>query len=92
MFVHWMLSQRSLKLSSSLFIVFNFFCSGVVVATALSSSLLIYSSVSFNLLLILSSVFFISVTVLSTLFGSSLYFLNLCLKMLACDSVHLFFS
>ena len=56
--LHLMLSQRSLRLSSFLFILFSLFCSAAVNSTILSSSLLICSSVSLSLLLILSSVFF----------------------------------
>ena len=59
-----MLSQRSLKLSSFLFILFSLFRSAAVISTHLSSSSLIRSSASFILLLIPSSVFFISVIVL----------------------------
>ena len=55
------LSQRSLKLSSVLFI-FILFCSSEVISTILSSSSLIHSSASDILLLIPSRVFFISVT------------------------------
>ena len=58
MLVPLMLSQRSLKLSSFLFIIFSFFCSASVISTTLSSSSLIHSSVSFNVLLISSSVYF----------------------------------
>ena len=77
MLLHLMLSQRCLKLSAFLFILFSLFCSMVVISTFLSSSLLICSSASVTLLLIASSVFFISVIVL---FCSvcSLHFLALC--------------
>ena len=37
MFVHSMLSQRSLRLSSVLFLLFSLFCSVVVISTILSS-------------------------------------------------------
>ena len=53
--VHLMLSQRSLRLSSILFILFSLFCSFVVISTILSSRSLIRSSASVILLLIPSS-------------------------------------
>ena len=62
MLVHLMLFQRSVKLSSILFILF-FFCSYSVISSTLSSSFLICSSVSFYLQLFPFSVFFISVIV-----------------------------
>ena len=68
------LLQSSLILSSVLSVDFSFFCSACVISTALSSSLLICSSVGFTLLLIPHSFFFISVTVFF-FSGSSLYFL-----------------
>ena len=43
MLVHFILSQRSLKLSSFLFILYYFFCLASVISPALSSSLLICS-------------------------------------------------
>ena len=48
-----MLSQRSLRLSSVLLILFSLFCCAVVISTILSSRSLIRSSVSVILLLIL---------------------------------------
>ena len=66
MLVHLMLSQRSLRLSSFLYIPFSLFCSAAVISTILSSGSLVHSSVSVILLLIPSSVFFISVIVLFT--------------------------
>ena len=51
--VHLTLSQRSLKPSSFLFILFSFFYPVAVISTILSASLLIHSSVSFSLLLFL---------------------------------------
>ena len=54
-----MLSQRSLRLSSVLFILFSLFCSAVVISTILSSRSLIRSSASVILLLITSRVFLI---------------------------------
>ena len=60
--VHLMLFKRSLKLSSSFKSFFFFFCS-VWVISSLSSSSLIYSSVSSNLGLTPSSVFLIPVIV-----------------------------
>ena len=64
MLVHLILSQRSLRLSSILFIPFPSFCSSGVISTILSSSLLIHSSASVILLLVPSRVFLISVIVL----------------------------
>ena len=61
MLVHLMLSQRSLRLSSFLFILFSIFCLVEVVSTILSSSSFIYSSASVILLLIPSNILFISV-------------------------------
>ena len=66
----WMLvcliwSQRSLRLSSGLFILFPLFCCSEIISTILSSSSLICSSASDILLLIPSRVFLISVIVLS---------------------------
>ena len=65
MFVHLVLSQRSLRLSSVLFILFTLFCSSEVVSTMLSSSSLIRSSASDFLLLIHSRLFLNSVIMLS---------------------------
>ena len=70
MLVHFILSQRSLRLSSVLFIFFNLFCSSEVFSTILSSSSLIRSSASDILLLIPSRVFLISVIV---------FFVSVCL-------------
>ena len=64
MLVHLILSQRSLRLSSVLFILFTLFCSSEVISTILSSNSLIRSSASDTLLLIPSRVFLISVIVL----------------------------
>ena len=64
MLVCLMLSQRSLRLSSILFILFSLLCSLAVISTILSSSSLIHSSASVILLLIPSRVFLISVIVL----------------------------
>ena len=58
------LSQRSLSLSSILFILFTLLCSSEVISTILSSSSLIRSSASYIILLILSKIFLISVIVL----------------------------
>ena len=58
MLVHLILSQRSLRLSSVLFILFILFCSSEVISTILSSSSLIHSSASDILLLIPSRVVF----------------------------------
>ena len=62
-FVHLM-SQKSLRLSSFLFILFSLFCSTAIISTILPSSSLIHSSASVTLPLIPSSVFFILVVVL----------------------------
>ena len=51
------LSQRSLRLSSFLFILFSLFCSAAVVSTTLYFSSFIHSSASVFLLVILSSAF-----------------------------------
>ena len=64
MLVCLMLSQRSLRLSSFLFILFSLFYSTAVNSTILSSRSLICSYASVILLLIPSSVFFTSVIVL----------------------------
>ena len=73
MLVCLILSQRSLRLSSVLFILFILFCSSEVISTILSYSSLIHSSASDVLLLIPSRVFFISVIVL---FVSACLFLH----------------
>ena len=52
MLVCLILSQRSLELSSVLFILFTLFCSSEVISTILSSNSLIHSSASDILLLI----------------------------------------
>ena len=75
MLVCLILSQRSLRQSSILFILFTLFCSSEVISTILSSSSLIHSSASDILLLIPSRVFLISVIVL---FVYSLILLGLC--------------
>ena len=64
--VRLMLSQRSLRLSSVLFILFSLFCSVVVISTILSSRSLIHSSASVILLLIPSRVFLISINEIKT--------------------------
>ena len=64
MLVCLILSQRSLRLSLVLFILFTLFCSSEVVSTILYSSSLIRSSASAILLLIPSRVFLISIIVL----------------------------
>ena len=63
MLVRLILSQRSLRLSSGLFILFTLFCFSEAISTILSSSSLI-CPVSDILLLIPSRVFLISVIVL----------------------------
>ena len=85
MLVHLILSQRSLRLSSVLFILFTLFCSSEVISTILSSSSLICSSASDILLLLPSRVFLISVLVL---FVSVCLFFNTsrsCSLILACS-------
>jgi len=67
MLVRLILSQRSLRLSSILFILFTLFCSSEVICSVLSSSSVIHSSASDILLLIPSRVFLISVIVLFSL-------------------------
>ena len=57
MVVHLILSQRSVRWSSVLFILFTLFCSSEVISTILSSSSLICSSASDILLLIPSRAF-----------------------------------
>ena len=61
MLVHLILFQRSLRLSSVLFILFTLFCSSEVISTIVSSSSLIRSFASDILILIPSRVFLISV-------------------------------
>ena len=61
MLVHFMLSQRSLRLSSLISIIFYVFCFVAVIFTILSSRSCICSSASVILLLIPSGVLFISV-------------------------------
>ena len=60
MLVCLMLSQRSLRLSSILFILFSSFCSAVIISTILCSRSLICSSAPVILLLIPSREFLIS--------------------------------
>jgi len=55
-----MLSQRSLRLSSFLLILFSFFLSASFISTILSSTLIILSSASVILLLVPSTVLLIS--------------------------------
>jgi len=64
MLVRLIWSQKSLRLSSVLFILFTLFCSLEVISTILSSCSLICSSASYILLLIPYRVFLISVIVL----------------------------
>ena len=66
MLVRLILSQRCLRLSLVLFILFSLFCSASVISNILSSSLLIHSSAPVILLLVSFSVFLISVIVLFT--------------------------
>ena len=76
MLVRLVLSKRSLRLSSILFILFCLFYFSAVIYTILSSSSLIHSSASVILLLIPSRVFFISVIVL---------FISVCLSFSSLD-------
>ena len=64
MLVHLILSQRSLKLSSVIFLFYTLYCSSEVISIILSYSSLICSSASGILLLIPCRVFLISVIVL----------------------------
>ena len=73
---HLTLSQRSLRLSSLLLILFSFFFSTSFISTILSSTSLILSSASVTLLLVPSRVLLISVTAL--LIDSSLFLLGAC--------------
>ena len=76
MLVPLMLSQRSLRLSSILFILFSFFCSAVI-STILFSRSLICSSASIILLFIPSREFLIYLCC-SSLFVCSLVLLSPC--------------
>ena len=78
MLVRLMLSQRPVRLSSILFILFSLSCSVVVISTILSSRSLILSSASVILLLIPSRVFFISFIVFFIVAGCSLVLLCPC--------------
>ena len=74
MLVHLILSplsqtQRSLRLSSILFILFSLFCSAVVISSILSSRSLIRSSVSVILLLIPSREFFFLILFIYLFYG-----------------------
>ena len=73
MLVHLILSQRFLRLSSVLFILFTLFCSSEVIPTIFSSSSLIHSSALDILLLIPSRVFLISVIVCLCMFIFSFF-------------------
>ena len=78
MLVCLVLSQRSLRLSSILFILFSLFCSVAVISTILSSRSLFRSSASVILLLIPSREFLISCIYCSSLFVCSLVLLGPC--------------
>ena len=76
---HFTLSQRSLRLSSFLFIFVSFFLSASFISTILSSTSLILSSASVILLLVPSRVFFLSHLLhYSLLIGSFLFLLGPC--------------
>ena len=77
MLVHLMLSQRSLRLPSFLFMLFSLSCSVVVLSTILFSRSLIRSSASVILLLIPSREFLISFC-FSSFFVFSLILLGPC--------------
>ena len=68
MFMHLMLSQRSLRLSSFLFIIFSIFCSMAMISTILSSRSFIHFSASVILLLIPILVYYSSLFVCSLVF------------------------
>ena len=70
MLVCLILSQRSLKLSSIIFLLFPLFWSSAIISTILSSRSLFHSSASVNLLLFPSRVFLISVIVSIVLIAS----------------------
>jgi len=72
---HLTLSQRSLRLSSFLFILFSFFLSASFISTSLSSTSLILSSTSIILLLVPSRVLLLPVIAL-LLINSSLFLLG----------------
>ena len=78
---HLTLSQRSLRLSSFLLILFSFFLSASLISTILSSTSLILSSASVILLLVPSGVLLISVIALfiidQLIFISSRFWLNI---------------
>ena len=78
MLVCLMLSQRSLRLSSILFILFSLFCSAVVISTILSSRSLICFYASVILLLIPSREFLVSFIVLFIMFVCCLILLGAC--------------
>ena len=80
MLVHLMLSQRSLRLFSFLFILFSLFCSMAVISTVLPSRSLIHSSASVILLFCYSLLVHFSFQLLycSSLFVCSLILLGVC--------------
>ena len=88
------LSQMTLKLSSSLFILFCLFvfCLAAVISTSLSSDPLIHSFVSFSLVFILLVYFSFTLLHSLILLGWPLYFIIVCWKCMISHSVHLFSS
>ena len=78
MLVHLVLSQRSLRLSSILFILFSLIFSSAVISTILSSCSHIRSSASVILLLIPLVCFSFQLLYCSSLFACSLDLLDLC--------------
>jgi len=77
MLVHLMLSQRSLRLSSFLLILFSIFCFMAMISTILSSRSLIHSSASVILLLIPSSVLFLYVFISSRALVNSFHIFSI---------------
>ena len=78
MLEHFILSWRSLRLSSFLLISFSFFLSASFISTILSSISLILSSASVILLFVPSRVFFISLLHYSLYIDSFLFLLGPC--------------
>ena len=80
MLVHLTLSQKFLKLSTFIFILFSLFCSAAVISITFSYNSLIFSSSSIILYLFLLVYFSFLLLYSSTLVG--LYFSNSLLKLL----------
>ena len=75
---HLTLSQRSLRLSSFLLILFSFFPSASFISTILSSTCLILSSASVLLVLVPSGVFNLSYCIINYLLTLFLFLLDYC--------------